>query len=66
MKAQGIDVNRLMFLNRIRGAFRPGTLTALMSVSGAGESVRPPDERFSWKKTGGYRRHHQYSRQSKK
>ncbi|KAH7657265.1 Monosaccharide-transporting ATPase protein [Dioscorea alata] len=39
MKAQGVKENRLMLLNGVNGAFRPGVLTALMGVSGAGKTT---------------------------
>ncbi|PHT31504.1 ABC transporter G family member 39 [Capsicum baccatum] len=37
MKAQGVDETRLQFLRDVSGAFRPGVLTALVGVSGAGK-----------------------------
>lgn len=39
MKAQGVKENRLVLLNGVNGAFRPGVLTALMGVSGAGKTT---------------------------
>ncbi|KAK4559271.1 hypothetical protein RGQ29_008489 [Quercus rubra] len=39
MKAQGILEDRLELLKGISGAFRPGVLTALMGVSGAGKTT---------------------------
>ncbi|KAJ9688543.1 hypothetical protein PVL29_014280 [Vitis rotundifolia] len=39
MKAQGVDVNRLVLLKGLNGTFRPGVLTALMGVSGAGKTT---------------------------
>ncbi|KAK4277139.1 hypothetical protein QN277_015181 [Acacia crassicarpa] len=39
MKAQGITEDRLEILKGVTGAFRPGVLTALMGVSGAGKTT---------------------------
>ncbi|KAK9026870.1 hypothetical protein V6N11_066729 [Hibiscus sabdariffa] len=39
MKAQGVLDDRLVLLNGVSGAFRPGVLTALMGVSGAGKTT---------------------------
>ncbi|XP_019078624.1 ABC transporter G family member 39 isoform X2 [Vitis vinifera] len=39
MKAQGVEVNRLVLLKGLNGTFRPGVLTALMGVSGAGKTT---------------------------
>ncbi|XWS71977.1 hypothetical protein CRYUN_Cryun02cG0001100 [Craigia yunnanensis] len=39
MKPQGILDDRLVLLNGVNGAFRPGVLTALMGVSGAGKTT---------------------------
>ena len=41
MKAQGVAVadDRLRLLNDVSGSFRPGVLTALMGVSGAGKTT---------------------------
>lgn len=39
MKAQGVMEDRLMLLKGITGALRPGVLTALMCVSGAGKTT---------------------------
>ncbi|PPS08323.1 hypothetical protein GOBAR_AA12321 [Gossypium barbadense] len=39
MKAQGVTEDRLLLLRGITGAFRPGVLTALMGVSGAGKTT---------------------------
>ncbi|XP_019195429.1 PREDICTED: pleiotropic drug resistance protein 1-like isoform X4 [Ipomoea nil] len=36
MKIEGVEDNRLELLKGVSGAFRPGVLTALMGVSGAG------------------------------
>ncbi|CAK7329316.1 unnamed protein product [Dovyalis caffra] len=39
MKKQGTEKNRLQLLKDVSGAFRPGTLTALVGVSGAGKTT---------------------------
>ncbi|XP_021275679.1 pleiotropic drug resistance protein 1-like isoform X2 [Herrania umbratica] len=39
MKEQGIPEDRLELLKGVSGAFRPGVLTALMGVSGAGKTT---------------------------
>lgn len=52
MKAQGIAENKLQLLNDISGAFRPGVLTALMGVSGAGKTTLM--DVLAGRKTGGY------------
>ncbi|GJX74659.1 pleiotropic drug resistance protein 1-like protein [Tanacetum coccineum] len=39
MREQGVDENRLLLLKGVSGAFRPGVLTALMGVSGAGKTT---------------------------
>ncbi|KAG0616226.1 hypothetical protein M758_5G099800 [Ceratodon purpureus] len=52
MKAQGIADNKLQLLNDISGAFRPGVLTALMGVSGAGKTTLM--DVLAGRKTGGY------------
>ncbi|KAE8718787.1 ABC transporter G family member 38 [Hibiscus syriacus] len=39
MKTQGVLDDRLVLLNGVSGAFRPGVLTALMGVSGAGKTT---------------------------
>ncbi|XP_068663114.1 pleiotropic drug resistance protein 3-like [Aristolochia californica] len=39
MKEQGIEQKKLLLLQDITGAFRPGILTALMGVSGAGKTT---------------------------
>ncbi|CAL5207748.1 unnamed protein product [Lathyrus oleraceus] len=39
MKKQGIEENKLQLLRDISGAFRPGILTALVGVSGAGKTT---------------------------
>ncbi|KAK8645856.1 hypothetical protein V6N13_119664 [Hibiscus sabdariffa] len=40
MKEQGVTEDRLVLLKGVSGAFRPGVLTALMGVSGAGLDAR--------------------------
>lgn len=52
MKAQGINENKLQLLNEISGAFRPGVLTALVGVSGAGKTTLM--DVLAGRKTGGY------------
>ncbi|KAE8655684.1 Pleiotropic drug resistance protein 3 [Hibiscus syriacus] len=52
MKEQGITDDRLVLLKGVSGAFRPGVLTALMDVSGAGKTTLM-DVLAGWK-TGGY------------
>ncbi|KAK9027297.1 hypothetical protein V6N11_067135 [Hibiscus sabdariffa] len=39
MKAQGISEDRLELLKGVSGSFRPGVLTALMGISGAGKTT---------------------------
>jgi ABC-type multidrug transport system ATPase subunit len=39
MKKQGVDEDRFQLLCGITGAFRPGVLTALVAVSGAGKTT---------------------------
>ena len=52
MKSQGITESRLQLLHGITGAFRPGHLTALVGVSGAGKTTLM--DVLAGRKTGGY------------
>ena len=52
MKDQGVPENRLVLLQGVSGAFRPGVLTALMGVSGAGKTTLM--DVLAGRKTGGY------------
>ncbi|KVH90323.1 AAA+ ATPase domain-containing protein [Cynara cardunculus var. scolymus] len=52
MKAQGVSRDRLELLKGVSGAFRPGVLTALMGISGAGKTTLM--DVLAGRKTGGY------------
>ncbi|KAK2994423.1 hypothetical protein RJ640_009650 [Escallonia rubra] len=52
LATQGVDETRLQLLRDISGAFRPGILTALVGVSGAGKTTLM--DVLAGRKTGGY------------
>ncbi|KAL3518498.1 hypothetical protein ACH5RR_021087 [Cinchona calisaya] len=52
MKTQGVEEDRLQLLRDVSGAFRPGILTALVGVSGAGKTTLM--DVLAGRKTGGY------------
>ncbi|XLQ98847.1 hypothetical protein S83_065046 [Arachis hypogaea] len=52
MKEQGVAEDRLQLLREVTSAFRPGVLTALMGVSGAGKTTLM--DVLAGRKTGGY------------
>ncbi|KAK6162154.1 hypothetical protein DH2020_001995 [Rehmannia glutinosa] len=52
MKAHGVQEDRLELLKGVSGAFRPGVLTALMGISGAGKTTLM--DVLAGRKTGGY------------
>ncbi|KAI3803437.1 hypothetical protein L1987_31588 [Smallanthus sonchifolius] len=51
MKEQGVTNERLLLLKNLSGSFRPGVLTALMGVSGAGKTTLM--DVLAGRKTGG-------------
>ncbi|XP_010670754.2 ABC transporter G family member 32 isoform X2 [Beta vulgaris subsp. vulgaris] len=51
LKQQGVTIDKLQLLDNITGAFRPGILTALVGVSGAGKTTLM--DVLSGRKTGG-------------
>lgn len=52
MREQGVTEERLQLLRDVTGAFRPGVLTALMGVSGAGKTTLM--DVLAGRKTGGH------------
>ncbi len=52
MKGEGVTSDKLQLLHNISGAFRPGVLTALVGVSGAGKTTLM--DVLAGRKTGGY------------
>ncbi|MQM15829.1 hypothetical protein Taro_048780 [Colocasia esculenta] len=52
MRKQGAQEERLQLLSNVNGAFRPGTLTALVGSSGAGKTTLM--DVLAGRKTGGY------------
>ncbi|KAK4419344.1 ABC transporter G family member 39 [Sesamum alatum] len=52
MKGQGVEGDRLQLLHDVSGAFRPGVLTALVGVTGAGKTTLM--DVLAGRKTGGY------------
>ncbi|KAB1221288.1 Pleiotropic drug resistance protein 2 [Morella rubra] len=52
MKTQGVEEDRLQLLRDVSSAFRPGILTALVGVSGAGKTTLM--DVLAGRKTGGY------------
>lgn len=52
MKSEEVNEDRLQLLRDVSGAFRPGILTALVGVSGAGKTTLM--DVLAGRKTGGY------------
>ncbi|XP_030526426.1 pleiotropic drug resistance protein 1-like [Rhodamnia argentea] len=52
MRSQGVVEDKLVLLGGVSGAFRPGVLSALMGVSGAGKTTLM--DVLAGRKTGGY------------
>lgn len=52
LKQQGIQEERLQLLADVTGAFRPGVLTALVGISGAGKTTLM--DVLAGRKTGGF------------
>ena len=52
MKKHGVNEDRLQLLPNVCGAFRPGILTALVGISGAGKTTLM--DVLAGRKTGGY------------
>ena len=52
MKRHGIEEDRLQLLRDVSGSFRPGILTALVGVTGAGKTTLM--DVLAGRKTGGY------------
>ncbi|KAK7279559.1 hypothetical protein RJT34_24612 [Clitoria ternatea] len=52
MKKHGVEESRLQLLRDVGGAFRPGVLTALVGVTGAGKTTLM--DVLAGRKTGGY------------
>ena len=52
MKHEAVTETKLKLLNNITGSFRPGVLTALVGVSGAGKTTLM--DVLAGRKTGGY------------
>ncbi|KAF8025633.1 hypothetical protein BT93_F2468 [Corymbia citriodora subsp. variegata] len=52
IRSHGVTENKLQLLREVTGSFRPGVLTALMGVSGAGKTTLM--DVLAGRKTGGY------------
>jgi len=52
MRSQGVLEDKLVLLNGVSGAFRPGVLAALMGVTGAGKTTLM--DVLVGRKSGGY------------